>query len=97
MPLESSLIIFDFVLKIPNRTHSLTLSQEHLKRIPDLDRLAKKFQRSKAALPDCVALYQFIVRLPVLCEVLASHDGAHKPLIEREVLAPIQVGSGRDG
>ncbi|KAF3763815.1 hypothetical protein M406DRAFT_51176 [Cryphonectria parasitica EP155] len=42
------------------------MQEEHLKSIPDLYRLAKKFQRNKANLEDVVRAYQAIIRLPGL-------------------------------
>jgi DNA mismatch repair protein MSH2 len=58
--------------------------------VPDLDRLAKKFQRSKATLPDCVSLYHFIVRLPILCEVFSSYTGQHQTMMLESVIQPLQ-------
>jgi DNA mismatch repair ATPase MutS len=65
--------------------------EEHLKRIPDLDRLSKKFQKGKASLQDAVSIYQFILRLPLLCEALASYQGTQRDLVETQLLAPLQV------
>ncbi|KAK3346803.1 DNA mismatch repair protein msh-2 [Lasiosphaeria hispida] len=41
-----------------------TMQEEHLRSIPDLYRLSKRFQRSKATLEDVVRTYQVIIRLP---------------------------------
>ncbi|CAM1503805.1 Fc.00g013960.m01.CDS01 [Cosmosporella sp. VM-42] len=41
-----------------------TLQEEHLRSVPDLYRLSKRFQRSKASLEDVVRAYQVIIRLP---------------------------------
>lgn len=41
-----------------------TMQEEHLRAIPDLYRLAKRFQRSQANLEDVVRAYQVAIRLP---------------------------------
>lgn len=41
-----------------------TMQEEHLRSIPDLYRLAKRFQRGKANLEDVVRAYQAVIRLP---------------------------------
>ncbi|KAH0609584.1 uncharacterized protein H6S33_013070 [Morchella sextelata] len=41
-----------------------TMQEEHLKSIPDLYRLAKRFQRELANLEDVVRAYQVVIRIP---------------------------------
>lgn len=41
-----------------------TLQEEHLRSIPDLYRLAKRFQRKMANLEDVVRAYQVVIRIP---------------------------------
>ncbi|KAF4126007.1 DNA mismatch repair protein MSH2 [Geosmithia morbida] len=41
-----------------------TLQEEHLRSVPDLYRLSKRFQRGKANLEDVVRAYQVVIRLP---------------------------------
>ncbi|KKA23950.1 DNA mismatch repair protein Msh2 [Rasamsonia emersonii CBS 393.64] len=41
-----------------------TMQEEHLRAIPDLYRLAKRFQRNMANLEDVVRVYQVAIRLP---------------------------------
>ena len=49
-----------------------SLQEEHLRSIPDIYRLAKKFQRKVANLEDVVRAYQVIIRLPGFMEALES-------------------------
>lgn len=41
-----------------------TMQEEHLRSIPDLYRLAKRFQKNMANLEDVVRVYQAVIRLP---------------------------------
>jgi DNA mismatch repair protein MSH2 len=41
-----------------------TMQEDHLKSVPDLYRLANRFQRNKANLEDVVRAYQVVIRLP---------------------------------
>ncbi|KFA72895.1 hypothetical protein S40288_02138 [Stachybotrys chartarum IBT 40288] len=41
-----------------------TMQEQHLRSVPDLYRLSKRFQRGKATLEDVVRAYQVVIRLP---------------------------------
>ncbi len=49
-----------------------TMQEEHLRSIPDLYRLAKRFQRKMANLEDVVRAYQVAIRLPGFLATLES-------------------------
>ncbi|KAM0261287.1 hypothetical protein ACHAQJ_002318 [Trichoderma viride] len=61
-----------------------TMQEEHLRSVPDLYRLSKKFQRGKANLEDVVRAYQVVIRLPGFIGTLEGvMDEAYKdPLDE---------------
>ncbi|KAK3068311.1 MSH2 protein, partial [Teratosphaeriaceae sp. CCFEE 6253] len=62
-----------------------TLQEEHLRSIPDLYRLAKKFQRKKANLEDVVRAYQVAIRLPDFIGTFEGvMDEAYKGALDAE-------------
>ncbi|EME42400.1 hypothetical protein DOTSEDRAFT_54773 [Dothistroma septosporum NZE10] len=62
-----------------------TLQEEHLRSIPDLYRLAKKFQRKKATLEDVVRAYQVALRLPDFIGTFEGvMDEAYKDALDQE-------------
>nr|QIC49975.1 DNA mismatch repair protein Msh2 [Actinia equina] len=64
--------------------------QEELKNFPDFARLAKKFQKQKAALQDCVRIYQTIQKLPSFLKLLESYHGNHEKLIKEYFKSPLE-------
>ncbi|KAI8938464.1 MutS-like protein [Plenodomus lindquistii] len=62
-----------------------TMQEEHLRSIPDLYRLAKKFQRKAANLEDVVRAYQVVIRLPGFLSSLESvMDEKYKEPLDAE-------------
>jgi DNA mismatch repair protein MSH2 len=71
-----------------------TMQEEHLRSIPDLFRLAKKFQRKKANLEDVVRAYQVAIRLPGFLGTLEGvMDEQYKDPLDREYTSKLQESS----
>ncbi|PIK36899.1 putative DNA mismatch repair protein Msh2 [Apostichopus japonicus] len=66
------------------------LQDEHLKRIPDFQRLSKKLQRKKATLQDCYRVYQAIDFMPEIIDALNRYDGNHSSLLKELFVKPLQ-------
>eukprot|EP01100_Stratorugosa_tubuloviscum_P013075 TRINITY_DN6412_c0_g1_i1.p1 TRINITY_DN6412_c0_g1~~TRINITY_DN6412_c0_g1_i1.p1 ORF type:complete len:914 (-),score=356.21 TRINITY_DN6412_c0_g1_i1:118-2859(-) len=58
-----------------------TMRDDHLKRVPDLERLMSKIRRRRGRLQDVVLIYDFIMRLPRISETLKTCSGLHNSLI----------------
>jgi len=73
-----------------------TMQEDHLKSIPDLYRLAKKFQRKVASLEDVVRAYQVAIRLPKIIEAFEEvMDEQYKdPLDEAYTLKLKEYANG---
>ena len=67
------------------------LQEEHLKRLPDFQRIAKRFQRKRANLQDCYRVYQAIDFMPYLLETLEKHEGQYIGLLKEVFTNPIKV------
>ncbi|PYH89451.1 hypothetical protein BO71DRAFT_422995 [Aspergillus ellipticus CBS 707.79] len=61
-----------------------TMQEEHLRSIPDLYRLAKRFQRKQATLEDVVRVYQVAIRLPGFVASLEN-------VMDEEYQTPLQT------
>ena len=60
----------------------LSLHDQHLKRVPDLEKIYRKLQGTKFGLKDVVGLYFFAIRLPLLIETLKSCESGNVELLE---------------
>ncbi|CAG8441467.1 12905_t:CDS:10 [Cetraspora pellucida] len=70
-----------------------SLREEHLNNLPDLHRIAKRFQRGKATLQDVIRVYQAINKLPGLIsafELFNSMDDTLRDLIEEIFLIKLR-------
>nr|CAG4649158.1 EOG090X02H9 [Scapholeberis mucronata] len=70
-----------------------TITEDHLRRMPDYQRLAKKLQRSKANLQDLYKIYLGLSRLPVLVDCLLEHDGPHSTVLLPVVIQPLRTSN----
>ncbi|QDS71889.1 MutS-like protein [Venturia effusa] len=67
------------------------MQEDHLRSIPDLFRLAKKFQRRLANLEDVVRAYQVAIRLPGILESLEGvMDEQYKDPLDREYTSKLK-------
>ncbi|BCR85479.1 mismatch repair ATPase MSH2 [Aspergillus chevalieri] len=71
-----------------------TMQEEHLRSIPDLYRLAKRFQRKQANLEDVVRVYQVAIRLPGFVSSLDNvMDEQYQTPLETEYTAKLRQHS----
>ncbi|KKK17969.1 hypothetical protein ARAM_007275 [Aspergillus rambellii] len=71
-----------------------TMQEEHLRSIPDLYRLAKRFQRKQATLEDVVRVYQVAIRLPGFISSLENViDEQYQTPLDREYTTKLRSHS----
>ncbi|CAO3614416.1 unnamed protein product [Cunninghamella blakesleeana] len=59
-----------------------SLQENHLKKIPDLHRIAKRFQHGIANLQDTYRVYQVVIRLPIMVKVLQNIQPTTKAMTD---------------
>lgn len=70
-----------------------TLQDDFMKLMPDLTRISKRFQKGAASLEDVVRVYQAVLKLAGLSEVLEAVEPSNeraKELIQETYLAPMK-------
>lgn len=60
-----------------------SIREDHLKNVPDMSRIIKKFLKKHANLNDCVRVYSVIHKLPALIEGLEYCESPYKQLFDQ--------------
>jgi len=73
-----------------------SLRTNHLRRLPDLQRLSSRLQRRNASLQDCYRVYQAVAVLPELIEALETSSAIQQrpELCTQLFTGPIKVCNG---
>uniref|UniRef100_T1IP55 DNA mismatch repair protein MSH2 n=1 Tax=Strigamia maritima TaxID=126957 RepID=T1IP55_STRMM len=79
------------VVEIFISDHNMTseIQSDHLKRFPDFQRIAKKFEKKKANLQDMFRIYQAISRLTNLISMLEQYSGEKEHVLNEMFCKPL--------
>ncbi|CAF3906552.1 unnamed protein product [Rotaria sordida] len=66
------------------------ITQDFLGRIPDFERLVRKFIRKKANLEDCYKIYVAVNKMPKLIEYISEFNGPNKDVLNHLIIQPLQ-------
>ena len=75
---------------VEDQTLRQGLSDECLRRLVDIRRYVKKFQRGSAGLRDLVALYEVTNKLPKFIDCLSQYGGPHADLLNTRFIAKLE-------
>lgn len=70
--------------------------RQHLRRIPDIERLTRKVDRRRATLQDVVKLYQASARLPFIKDILERYEGEFSTLVKERFVSSLETWTGPD-
>eukprot|EP00897_Mesotaenium_endlicherianum_P002845 jgi/Mesen1/2589/ME000164S01718 len=84
----------DVVAAFVEATEARQDVRQHLRRIPDIERLVRKVERRRASLHDIVKLYQASVRLPFIRESLEQCQGEFAPALREKYGEPLREWAG---
>ena len=79
----------DFVEAFMDAVFRQSIKEDHLKRFPDLQRMAKKLQRGMGTLSDVYAVFQAAKRLPALIEALRAAPNDAGALFDQAFVQPL--------
>lgn len=81
----------DFVsLFVEDTSLRQALQEQHLRRVPDLDRMAKKFQKHKANLQTVVEFYRFAIALPGMMSALEGYEGEQADRLNKDFIKVLE-------
>eukprot|EP00891_Asterochloris_glomerata_P003123 jgi/Astpho2/3123/fgenesh1_pm.00051_%23_46_t len=65
------------------------LRDQHMRGMPDVERLTRKLERRRCSLADLCQLYRASSKLPAIVDVLQAHEGPHAELLRSRFAAAL--------